>query len=95
MSVFDLTKLLIVVKAEEASRDSRLTKQDRYAEIRRRKEEEREAKERMLVGCLPFLLWYLGISIVGFLVRNFVVILLGRRSQGSTGQGGGNCCVGV
>ncbi|PNT59608.1 hypothetical protein POPTR_001G418900v4 [Populus trichocarpa] len=35
-------------QAEEASRDSRLTKQDRYAEIRRRKEEEREAKERML-----------------------------------------------
>lgn len=35
-------------QAEEAARDSRLTKQDRYAEIRRRKEEEREAKERML-----------------------------------------------
>lgn len=35
-------------QAEEASHDSRLTKQDRYAEIRRRKEEEREAKERML-----------------------------------------------
>lgn len=35
-------------QAEEASRDSRLTKQDCYAEIRRRKEEEREAKERML-----------------------------------------------
>jgi hypothetical protein len=52
------------VKAEEASRDSRLTKQDRYAEIRRRKEEEREAKERMLVGCLPFLLWYLGYQLL-------------------------------
>ncbi|KAF9666941.1 hypothetical protein SADUNF_Sadunf16G0281000 [Salix dunnii] len=46
--VFDLTKLLIVVKAEEAARESRLTKQDRYAEMRRRKDEEREAKERML-----------------------------------------------
>lgn len=85
MPVFDLIKLLIVVKAEEAARDSRLTKQDRYAEIRRRKEEEREAKERMLVGFLAFLLWYLGISIVGFLVRKFFMILLGRRSQGSTG----------
>lgn len=55
MLVFDLTKLLIVVKAEEAARESRLTKQDRYAETRRRKDEEREAKERMLVSCLPFL----------------------------------------
>ncbi|XP_011048306.1 PREDICTED: DDRGK domain-containing protein 1 [Populus euphratica] len=35
-------------QAEEAAHDSRLTKQDRYAEMRRRKDEEREAKERML-----------------------------------------------
>ncbi|KAJ6301063.1 hypothetical protein OIU77_015381 [Salix suchowensis] len=35
-------------QAEEAARESRLTKQDRYAETRRRKDEEREAKERML-----------------------------------------------
>lgn len=42
--------LVIVVKAEEATRDSRQTKQDRYAEMRRRKDEEHEARERMLVG---------------------------------------------
>lgn len=38
------------MKAEEAARESRHTKQDRYAEMRRRKDEEHEAKERMLVG---------------------------------------------
>ncbi|KAK6269784.1 hypothetical protein POUND7_006889 [Theobroma cacao] len=35
-------------RAEEAARESRLTKQDRYAEMRRRKDEEREAEERRL-----------------------------------------------
>ncbi|GMY31395.1 DDRGK domain-containing protein [Fagus crenata] len=35
-------------QAEQAARDSRLTKQDRYSEMRRRKDEEHEAKERML-----------------------------------------------
>lgn len=35
-------------QADEAARESRLTKQDRYAETRRRKDEEREAKERQL-----------------------------------------------
>lgn len=35
-------------QAEEAARESRVTKQDRYAEARRRKEEEREAQERQL-----------------------------------------------
>lgn len=35
-------------QAEEAARDSRVTKQDRYAEMRRRKDEEHEARERML-----------------------------------------------
>ncbi|XP_002522860.2 DDRGK domain-containing protein 1 [Ricinus communis] len=35
-------------QAEEAARGSRQTKQDRYAEMRRRKDEEHEAKERML-----------------------------------------------
>ncbi|XP_029126162.1 DDRGK domain-containing protein 1 isoform X3 [Cajanus cajan] len=35
-------------KAEEASRESRQAKQDRYSEIRRLKDEEREARERML-----------------------------------------------
>lgn len=37
------------MKAEEASRDSRHTKQDRYAEMRRQKDEEREALERQQV----------------------------------------------
>ncbi|XP_021742834.1 DDRGK domain-containing protein 1-like isoform X1 [Chenopodium quinoa] len=35
-------------QAEQASRDSRLVKQDRYAESRRRKDEEREAEERRM-----------------------------------------------
>ncbi|KAL5724754.1 hypothetical protein ACHQM5_007974 [Ranunculus cassubicifolius] len=35
-------------QAEEAARESRVTKQDRYAEMRRRKDEEREAQERQL-----------------------------------------------
>ncbi|XP_062170782.1 DDRGK domain-containing protein 1 isoform X2 [Alnus glutinosa] len=35
-------------QAEQAARDSRYGKQDRYAEMRRRKDEEREAKELML-----------------------------------------------
>lgn len=38
------------LKAEEAARESRVTKQDRYAEMRRKKDEEREAEERRLVG---------------------------------------------
>lgn len=40
----------VILKAEEAARESRQTKQDRYAEMRRRKDEEREAKERQLVS---------------------------------------------
>ncbi|KAK9268899.1 hypothetical protein L1049_000664 [Liquidambar formosana] len=36
-------------QAEEAARESRHSKQDRYAEMRRRKDEEHEARERMLV----------------------------------------------
>ncbi|XWS11183.1 hypothetical protein CRYUN_Cryun38cG0062000 [Craigia yunnanensis] len=35
-------------RVEETARESRLTKQDRYAEMRRRKDEEREAEERRL-----------------------------------------------
>ncbi|KAL6975309.1 hypothetical protein U1Q18_024105 [Sarracenia purpurea var. burkii] len=35
-------------QAEEAAHESRHTKQDRYAELRRRKDEEREARERQL-----------------------------------------------
>lgn len=35
-------------QADEAARESRQSKQDRYAEMRRRKDEEREARERAL-----------------------------------------------
>ena len=41
-----------LVKAEEAARESRSTKQDWYAEMRRKKDEEREAEERKLVSQL-------------------------------------------
>lgn len=37
------------MKADDAARDSRKTKQDRYEEMRRRKDEEHEARERKLV----------------------------------------------
>ena len=37
-------------KAEEAARESRQAKQDRYAEMRRLKDEEREAQEHKLVS---------------------------------------------
>lgn len=40
---------LFACKADEAARDSRRNKQDRYEEMRRRKDEEREAQERQLV----------------------------------------------
>ena len=43
------TKVL-VLKAEQASRDSRVTKKDRYEEMRRKKDEEREEQERLLVS---------------------------------------------
>ena len=43
---------IFLVKAEEAARESRSTKQDWYAEMRRKKDEEREAEERKLVGQL-------------------------------------------
>ncbi|KAG6397826.1 hypothetical protein SASPL_139274 [Salvia splendens] len=42
----DIEELLL--KAEDAARDSRRTKQDHYDEMRRKKDEEREAHERML-----------------------------------------------
>jgi hypothetical protein len=44
-----MPKLFCIRKAEAAARDSRKTKQDRYEEMRRRKDEEREAQERLLV----------------------------------------------
>ncbi|XP_022878666.1 DDRGK domain-containing protein 1-like [Olea europaea var. sylvestris] len=37
-------------QASESARESRRTKQDHYDEIRRKKDEEHEARERMLVG---------------------------------------------
>lgn len=43
------TKVL-VLKAEQASHDSRVTKKDRYEEMRRKKDEEREEQERLLVS---------------------------------------------
>lgn len=46
--VFDTIQLPF--KAEDAARDSRKIKQDRYEEMRRRKDEEREAHERKLVS---------------------------------------------
>lgn len=45
---------LYFLKAEQAARESRQTKQDHYGETRRRKDEEREAEERRLVGSSPF-----------------------------------------
>lgn len=45
-----MTFYAIVLKADEAARESRQSKQDRYEEMRRRKDEEREAQERALVG---------------------------------------------
>jgi hypothetical protein len=63
---------MIVLKAEQAARDSRLTKQDRYSEMRRRKDEEREAKERMLVGDHFFCVYVCACaSKSGFLVQEF------------------------
>lgn len=41
---------VIIVKAEEAARESRQSKQDWYAEMRRKRDEEHEARERALVG---------------------------------------------
>lgn len=73
-----------LIKAEEAARESRHTKQDRYTEMRRRKDEEREAIERKLVGLLPFIffcyqIWhsctdshvYLDLYVYSFLVKDF------------------------
>lgn len=48
MRVFDMAQYLL--KAEDAAHDSRKTKQDRYEDMRRRKDEEREAHERKLVS---------------------------------------------
>jgi DDRGK domain-containing protein 1 len=42
--------MLCICKAEAAARDSRKSKQDHYEEMRRKKHEEREAQERLLVS---------------------------------------------
>ncbi len=84
---------MIVLKAEQAARDSRLTKQDRYSEMRRRKDEEHEAKERMLVGDHFFCVHVPANQ--DSLFKNFALVHIGRRSHGSKGQGGGSCCIRV
>lgn len=53
---------ITVLKAEQASRESRFTKQDHYAEMRRKKDEEREEQERLLVSKSHFLLNTLNID---------------------------------
>ena len=47
---FQYSSFFYYWKADEAARESRQTKQDRYAEMLRRKDEEREAQERLLVS---------------------------------------------
>jgi hypothetical protein len=42
-------EMLCTCKAEAAARDSGKSKQDHYEEMRRKKDEEREAQERLLV----------------------------------------------
>lgn len=84
---------MVVLKAEQAARDSRYTKQDRYAEMRRRKDEEREAKENMLVSDIYIYIYFMDFQSVcavrvfvytwDSLLKNFVVLLIGRRSKGS------------
>lgn len=41
--------MCLFMKAEQAARESSQTKQDWYAEMRRRRDEEHEAKEHQLV----------------------------------------------
>ena len=62
---------IIVLKAKQAARDSRYSKQDKYVEMRRRKDEEHEAKKRMLVSDIYCFL-------VGFLVYMCVYMCLCR-----------------
>ena len=52
---------------EEAARESRQAKQDRYSEMRRLKDEEREAEERKLVSLLPFSDLILGLAFLWFI----------------------------
>ena len=52
---------IIVLKVEQATRDWQ-SKQDKYAEIQRMKDEESEAKERMLVSDFYFYFYFFGIK---------------------------------
>lgn len=92
---------MLVLKADEAARESRQSKQDHYAEMRRRKDEEREAQERALVGWSLFFLVVLlyvcllcSCSWFTFWLNTWPW-LIGRRSQGSESKRGGSCCIGV
>lgn len=48
-------QIYLLYQAEDAGRELRQKKQDRYAEMQRRKDEEREAQERLMVGDFDFL----------------------------------------
>lgn len=86
------------LKAEQAARESRNTKQDRYAEMRRRKDEEREAQEHQLVCWFSALCWIIKmrIRVCGWITGwRYDYCFIGGRSQGSEGEGGGSCCLRV
>lgn len=88
LHVFDTVQLLL--KAEDAARDSRKTKQDRYEEMRRRKDEERDAHERKLVSWYKCMTYFDSVG-----CHLFGIIYPGRRSTSSKSEGGRSCCVGV
>lgn len=48
-------QIYLLYQAEDTGRELRQKKQDRYAEMQRRKDEEREAQERLMVGDFDFL----------------------------------------
>lgn len=54
--LFNVYDSILSWKAAEAAHDYRQTKQDRYEEMRRRKDEEREAQERLLVRSIYHLI---------------------------------------
>lgn len=75
-------------KADEAARESRQTKQDRYAEMRRRKDEEREAQERLLVSewhCPWYDLFFNLFSYQFISGISLAVVHTGRGGQSSEG----------
>lgn len=86
-----LNLLLLFLKAEEAARESRQMKQDHYAEMRRKKDEEREAQEQLLVGhdcfacnsVLASSFWWCQGKCLCFLigsVATYKIAIIGRRS---------------